>query len=85
MAHPAVADVAVIPSLDEQSGEVPKVLVVRRAHVPRHELMAFVAEQVASLQDGPTARVRGGHPAVCLGQRQRHDNTDEASACFVTN
>lgn len=45
--HPAVADAAVIPSPDEDSGEVPKAFVVLRAPVPPAELLEFVAGQVA--------------------------------------
>jgi acyl-CoA synthetase (AMP-forming)/AMP-acid ligase II len=47
--HPAVLDVAVIPSVDEESGEVPKALVVLAAPeaASAEALMAFVAERVA--------------------------------------
>jgi acyl-CoA synthetase (AMP-forming)/AMP-acid ligase II len=49
MSHPAVADAAVIPSLDEQSGEVPKALVVCEPgkSASAAELMAFLADRVA--------------------------------------
>ena len=48
--HPAVADVAVIPVADEEAGEIPKAFVVLKpgAVAPADELMAFVAERVAS-------------------------------------
>jgi acyl-coenzyme A synthetase/AMP-(fatty) acid ligase len=49
ISHPKVADAAVVPSPDEQSGEVPKAFVVRQpgATVTADELMAFVADHVA--------------------------------------
>jgi acyl-CoA synthetase (AMP-forming)/AMP-acid ligase II len=47
LSHPAVADVAVIPSPDEEAGEVPKAFVVRKEEATPEELMAFVAAHVA--------------------------------------
>ncbi|MCA1647037.1 MAG: AMP-binding protein [Chloroflexi bacterium] len=47
LGHPAVADAAVIPSPDEDAGEVPKAFVVVRTPVPAEEIMAFVAARVA--------------------------------------
>jgi acyl-CoA synthetase (AMP-forming)/AMP-acid ligase II len=47
LTHPSVADAAVIPSPDEEAGEVPKAFVVLKTETSVEELMDFVAEQVA--------------------------------------
>jgi acyl-CoA synthetase (AMP-forming)/AMP-acid ligase II len=48
LSHPAVADAAVVPFADEEAGEIPRALVVRKGAATADELMAFVARQVAS-------------------------------------
>jgi acyl-CoA synthetase (AMP-forming)/AMP-acid ligase II len=47
LTHPAISEAAVIPSPDEEAGEVPKAFVVLKAEASPEELMDFVAEQVA--------------------------------------
>jgi acyl-CoA synthetase (AMP-forming)/AMP-acid ligase II/NAD(P)-dependent dehydrogenase (short-subunit alcohol dehydrogenase family) len=47
LAHPAVADAAVVRSPDAQAGEVPKAFVVAREVVSADELTSWVAERMA--------------------------------------
>jgi acyl-CoA synthetase (AMP-forming)/AMP-acid ligase II len=47
LSHPAVADVAVIPSPDDEAGEIPKAFVVLRSPATADDLMEFVALHVA--------------------------------------
>lgn len=47
LSHPAVADAAVIPSPDEETGEVPKAFVVLKAPVSTDAILDHVAQHVA--------------------------------------
>ncbi|MGH8931982.1 MAG: AMP-binding protein [Egibacteraceae bacterium] len=47
IAHPAVADAAVIPKPDVRAGEIPKAYIVPATEVTVEELMAYVAARVA--------------------------------------
>ena len=48
LSHPAVADAAVVPRRDEEAGEIPHAFVVLKTAATADDLMAFVAERVAS-------------------------------------
>src|SRR5205814_8406635 len=47
LTHPAVADAAVIPSPNEEAGEMPKAFVVLKSPITPEALMAYVPERVA--------------------------------------
>ena len=47
IAHPEVADAAVIPKPDDEAGEVPKAFVVRSGNVSAEALMEYVAAEVS--------------------------------------
>ena len=47
VSHDAIADAAVIPSPDEEAGEIPKAFVVLKGDISAEEIMKWVANEVA--------------------------------------
>jgi len=73
--HEAVADAAVIPSPDEEAGEVPKAFVVRKPgmDVSAKDLMAFVAERVAPYKKIRRVEFIEAIPKTASGKILRRD------------
>lgn len=47
VSHPSIIDAAVIPSPDEEHGEIPKAFIVRKDDLSAQEVVAYVAQRVA--------------------------------------
>ena len=47
LAHPAIADAAVVPMADEEAGQVPKAFVVLKQRSSTDDIMTYVADRVA--------------------------------------
>ena len=73
--HPAVADVAVIPSPDEEAGEIPKAFVVVKpgATLTADEVIAYVAERVSPQKKVRTVEFIDAIPKVPSGKILRRE------------
>ncbi|MET8122577.1 AMP-binding protein [Micromonospora sp. NPDC005189] len=71
LTHPAVADVAVVPRPDPDSGEVPVAHVVLRGPATAEELLAYVAERVAPYKRLRAVRFTPSVPRAPSGKLAR--------------
>ena len=68
LTHPDIADVAVIPSPDEDAGEVPKAFVVARAPLTAAGVMDYVAARVGAYERVRRRRLRRPVPKSASGK-----------------
>jgi acyl-CoA synthetase (AMP-forming)/AMP-acid ligase II len=85
-AHPAVADVAVIPIPDLEAGEIPKAFIVVRpgATVTAEAIMAHVADQVAPHKKVRAVEFIDAIPKVPSGKILRRELRDRERAARET-
>jgi len=81
VSHPAVAEAAVIPSPDEEHGEVPKAFVVLKSAATPEELMEFVAARVASYKRVRKLVIVDAIPKSPAGKLLRRVLVEQDRAC----
>jgi acyl-CoA synthetase (AMP-forming)/AMP-acid ligase II len=84
LSHPAVADAAVIPSPDEEAGEVPKAFVVLKEPVPGDDLIAYVAAKVAPYKKIRRLEVTDQIPKSATGKILRRVLVERERAAVLT-
>lgn len=80
MAHPKVADAAVVGIPDEEASELPKGYVVSREPVTAEELMAFVAQRVAPYKKIRRIEFIDRIPRTPVGKVERRTLRERESA-----
>ena len=82
LAHPAVADAAVVPRPDPEAGEVPVAYVALRAEASAEELLAYVAERVAPYKRLRAVRLIESIPRLPSGKLLRRVLVEAERAGF---
>lgn len=82
MEHPGVADSAVIPKRDTESGEIPKAFIVKRPdqEVTTEDLMRFVEERVAPYKKVREIEFLEAIPKTASGKILRRELIDQERA-----
>lgn len=85
--HPAVADVAVIPSPDEEAGEVPKAFIVLNAgaEATGEEIMSYIAGRVAPHKKIRRVEFIDAIPKVASGKILRRKLVERERAAMAMN